>query len=451
MKTYSHDQMAKLAVERGVPGDYLRELRVVGTVLPFKVNNYVVDELIDWSATPDDPIFRLTFPHRDMLPPGVFDQIASLHDTRAPRDVLRKAAADARKSLNPHPGRQLQSNTPRWDGRRLEGLQHKYAETVLLFPSQGQTCHAYCGYCFRWAQFVGDKDLRQAAHGSDDITAYLRAHPQVTDVLLTGGDPMIMRTELLRRWVEPLLAPELERVRTIRFGTKALSYWPYRFTTDPDADDLLRLFERCVAAGRHVAVMAHFSHPRELETAAVRRAMARIRATGAVIRAQAPLVAHVNDRAADWARMWQLLVELGAVPYYMFVERDTGARRYFGVPLARALEIYTAAFRSVSGLARTARGPVMSATPGKVLVDGVATVGGERVFVLRLLQARRPDLVGRPFFAAYDSRAEWFDELRPALGSWFPDSPPARGPDRPEALHLPGIPSAAAAEATTWR
>ncbi|MFD7668184.1 KamA family radical SAM protein [Streptomyces sp. NPDC059788] len=420
MKTYSHGQLATLAADRGMSEDYLRELRVVASVLPFKVNEYVADELIDWSAAPDDPIFRLTFPHRDMLPVATFDRIATLLDSQASRDVLRKAATDARAELNPHPGDQLQFNVPSLNGRRVDGLQHKYDETVLLFPSQGQTCHSYCGYCFRWAQFVGDKELRQAAHDSVGTTAYLRAHPEVTDVLFTGGDPMIMRTELLRRWSEPLLEPGLEHVRTLRFGTKALSYWPYRFTTDPGADDLLRLFERCVAAGKHVAVMAHFSHPQELRTPAVRRAMARIQATGAVIRAQAPLVGHVNDDADAWSRMWQTLVELGAVPYYMFVERDTGARSYFGVPLARALDIYTTAIRGVSGLARTARGPVMSASPGKVLVDGVTSVGGQRVFVLRMLQARRPELVGKPFFAAYDPHAEWFDELRPALGSWFP-------------------------------
>ncbi|MYW99397.1 lysine 2,3-aminomutase [Streptomyces sp. SID8378] len=408
-----------------MPEPYVRDLRVVGSVLPFKVNEYVADELIDWSAAPDDPIFRLTFPHRDMLPPDVFDRMAALVDGDAPRDELRRAAAEAQLELNPHPGGQLEANVPMLDGRRLDGLQHKYAETVLVFPSQGQTCHSYCGYCFRWAQFVSQSSLRQALRDPADLTGYLAQHPEVTDVLFTGGDPMIMRTDVVRRWVEPLLADDARAVRTLRFGTKALSYWPARFTTGPDADDLLRLFEQAVAAGRHVAVMAHFSHPRELETDAVREAVARIRSTGAVIRAQAPLVAHVNDDAAAWARMWQQQVELGIVPYYMFVERDTGARNYFGLPLARALEIYTEAISGVSGLARTARGPVMSAGPGKVMIHGTADVGGERAFVLSFLQARRPDWVGRPFFAAWDEQAQWYDDLKPlsASGTVFPPFP----------------------------
>ena len=423
MKSYSHARLEAMARDRGLPEAYLRDLRVVSSVLPFKVNEYVADELIDWSAAPDDPIFRLTFPHRDMLPPGMYASIAALLEDGAPRDVVRKAAAEAQTQLNPHPGGQLEANVPWLEGRRLDGLQHKYPETVLVFPSQGQTCHAYCGYCFRWAQFVGVAELRQALRDPTDLTDYLATQADVTDVLFTGGDPLIMKTRALRRWVEPLLAPAREAVRTLRFGTKALSYWPNRFVGDGDADDLLRLFEQCTTAGRHVAVMAHFSHPRELETPLVRQALERLRATGAVVRAQAPLVPHVNDHADVWARMWQRQVELGVVPYYMFVERDTGARSYFGVRLANALAIYTDAVRQVSGLARTARGPVMSASLGKVQIDGVASIAGERVFVLRLLQARDPALVGRSFFAAWDPTAEWFDELQPALGSWYPGEP----------------------------
>ena len=146
----------------------------------------------------------------------------------------------------------------------MAGIQHKYAETVLYFPSQGQTCHAYCTYCFRWAQFVGDSDLRFAAPTPTPLVEYLGANPVVSDVLVTGGDPMIMSTTRLRPHIEPLLS--VPTVRTIRFGTKSLAYWPQRFATDEDADDLLRLFEQVVASGRQVAVMAHFSHDRELGT-----------------------------------------------------------------------------------------------------------------------------------------------------------------------------------------
>jgi hypothetical protein len=166
--------------------------------------------------------------------------------------------------------------------------------------------------------------------------------------------------------------------------------------------------------------MAHYSHPRELEPAAAIRAIRRIRDTGAVIRTQAPLIRSVNDDAATWSSMWRAQVRAGMVPYYMFVERDTGPQDYFAVPLARAHEIFRDAYASVSGLCRSVRGPSMSATPGKVCVDGIAEVAGQRVFVLRMLQARDPALVGRPFFAHFDPRAVWLTDLEPAFADRFP-------------------------------
>jgi hypothetical protein len=114
--------------------------------------------------------------------------------------------------------------------------------------------------------------------------------------------------------------------------------------------------------------------------------------------------------------MWRKEVRLGAIPYYMFVERDTGARHYFEVPLATAYEVFREAYSRVSGLARTVRGPSMSATPGKVVVDGIPEIYGCKVFALRFLQARDPSWVGKPFFARFDPSATWFDKLRPALG-----------------------------------
>jgi L-lysine 2,3-aminomutase len=228
-------------------------------------------------------------------------------------------------------------------------------------------------------------------------------------VLVTGGDPMIMSTERLRSHVEPLLT--VDTVRTIRFGTKAVAYWPYRFVSDSDADDLLRLFEQVVASGRSVAVMAHFSHPRELATEVATRAIARIRSTGAVVYCQAPLIRYVNDDARAWSEMWRAELAVGAVPYYMFVERDTGPRDYFQVPLTRAADIFRTAYQDLPGLARTVRGPVMSATPGKVLVDGVERTPDGDFFQLRLIQARDRRLVGRPFRARWSADAAWLSDL----------------------------------------
>ncbi|WP_169775325.1 KamA family radical SAM protein [Streptomonospora alba] len=415
-RAYTTKHLDELTARAGLGEAERLAVRAVATVLPFRVNSYVVDELIDWDAAPADPIYRLVFPQADMLPSSDVSRMADLLRRDASRKEINTAANEIRGRLNPHPAGQMDLNVPTADGTDpLEGMQHKYSETVLFFPKQGQTCHAYCTYCFRWAQFVGEPDLKFASGEIDHLVEYLHHHPEVTSVLFTGGDPMIMGDSVLRRYIEPLLG--VETLESIRIGTKALGYWPQRFTTDPDADDTLRLFEQVVASGKNLAFMAHFSHPNEMAPALVQDAVRRIRDTGAVIRTQAPLIRTINDDSAVWESMWRTHVRHGMVPYYMFVERDTGPQDYFAVPLAEAYEIFRGAFANVSGLARTVRGPSMSATPGKVCIDGVTEVAGEKVFVCHFIQARDPELVGKPFFARYDEKAVWLSDLEPALGA----------------------------------
>jgi KamA family protein len=419
-RAFTVKHLDELTARAGLSSEERLATKAVATVLPFRTNSYVVDELIDWTAAPDDPVYRLVFPQPDMLPAADVARISGLLSSEAPSADVQRAAHDVRMRLNPHPAGQLVLNIPSVGDEPMPGVQHKYPETVLFFPKQGQTCHAYCTYCFRWAQFVGEPDLKMASDDIDRLVSYLADHTEVTSVLITGGDAMIMGEPVLRRYVEPLLDPRLEHLESIRLGTKALAYWPQKFVTDPDADDMLRLFEEVGAAGKTLSFMAHFTHPREMETPMVREAIRRVRATGAVVRTQSPLIRSINDDAETWASMWRTQLRLGLVPYYMFVERDTGPQDYFAVPLARAYDVFRDAYQRVSGLCRTVRGPSMSATPGKVCVDGVTEVAGERVFVLHFIQARKPELVNRPFFAKYDPAAVWLSDLRPAFADRFP-------------------------------
>ncbi|MEI2772052.1 MAG: lysine 2,3-aminomutase [Candidatus Competibacter sp.] len=403
-------QMARLSEELKF------DIEVVGQVLPFKTNNFVVDHLIDWDRAPDDPLFILTFPQREMLLPHHYEDIAKLMKGGADNATIRETANRIRMELNPHPAGQVSHNLPTLEGETLDGMQHKYRETVLFFPRQGQTCHAYCSFCFRWPQFVGLSEFRFASREADRLVAYLQANPQVTDVLFTGGDPLIMSVHHLAEYIEPLLTADLPNLRHIRIGTKALSYWPYKFLADGEAEDLLALFRKIGDCGKHLAIMAHFNHPRELEPEPVRQAIARVRETGAIIRTQSPLLAHINDDPVLWTEMWNTQVDLGCIPYYMFVARDTGAQHYFAVPLVRTWEIFREAYQRVSGLCRTVRGPSMSANPGKIQVLGVSEAQGKQVIVLRFIQGRNPDWIHRPFFAEYDAQATWLSELKPAFG-----------------------------------
>jgi len=396
------------------------EMEVVGNVLPFKTNNYVVEQLIDWDNVPNDPMYVLTFPQKGMLIPEHYDKMASTLRSGADKKEIARIANDIRLQLNPHPAGQMELNVPQLkDGTKLYGMQHKYDETCLFFPSQSQTCHAYCTFCFRWPQFVGMDEMKFAMREGEQLVQYLKEHPEISDVLFTGGDPMIMKASMFSVYTDALLDAKLPNHKTIRIGTKAVSYWPYKFLTDSDADETLKNFEKIVKSGTHLAIMAHFNHLAELSTDPIKEAIKRIRNTGAQIRTQSPLLAHINDDANMWAEMWQKQVSLGCIPYYMFVVRDTGAQQYFGVPLVKAEKIFRTAFRKVSGLARTVRGPSMSATPGKVHVLGVSEINGQKVMALQLLQGRESEWVGVPFFAKYDENAIWLDDLKPAFGERF--------------------------------
>eukprot|EP00171_Calliarthron_tuberculosum_P010451 IDg10451t1 len=322
------------------------------------IESVLKHEVIDWEKAPNDPIFQLTFPQFGMLSQSVVDDMEGLIAAKASRRTIRDTSTVRQSSF---------------------------------FPSESQYCHAYCTYCFRWAQFVGSEDLHFASNDAEKLVKYLHSQPDVTDLLLTGGDPMVLNSKQLGRYLDA--AASVPHLISIRIGSKSLSYWPYKFVTDDDADDMLRLLERTVAKSDSTSTVNGNPNP-QAGTADQARQRRRRSVDEHVARAGAAgpgAILHVC-RARHWAAelLW--------------------------VPLVRALDIYNRAIAANSGLAHTARGPSMSATPGKVHILGDANVGSERVLVLKFLQGRNPEWVGRPFFAKYSETAEWLDDLEPAFG-----------------------------------
>lgn len=403
--------------------DYRQDLKILSIIFPFKVNKYILEELIDWDNWEDDPIFKLVFPNRNMLSENQWSQLSEAYFT-GNKELLKNTALKIWKKLNPHAEGQLDLNVPALNEQKLYGLQHQYQETVLAFPSRGQTCHAYCSFCFRWPQFIGQKELKISLNDTTLLLEYLRTKPLVTDILLTGGDPMVMNFKSFKEYMDPVLnSISNTNIQTIRIGTKSLTYHPFKYTTDKEADKFIKYFEEIVSKGLNLSIMAHFNHPRELQPTVVAEAVKRIRTTGAQVRTQAPLLNNINDDSKLWAEMWRKQVNLNMIPYYMFIARDTGAKQYFEVPLKRAWEIFRDAYRQVSGVCKTVRGPVMSSLPGKIQILGVTETekNGQIVdaFVLRFIQARNPNWVNKPFLAKYNPKAYWINDLEPLYGKKF--------------------------------
>jgi KamA family protein len=411
---YTNTTIDKTPQFMKLPRDKRHELEVLLHVFHFKTNNYVVNELIDWENYANDPIFTLNFPRKEMLDENEFNLLSQLIKNRSAGEVIDNYASKIKSQLKPRHPPQATNLLQLSEPGGITGLYHQYPQTLLAFTAGAKTCHAYCMYCYRWMAFAFD-DI-QFNYCEPHVPAeYLRSHPDISDVLFTGGDALHMTATELKRYITPLL--EIDSVRTIRLGTRILTWWPYRFVTDHDADELLAFFEFIIAKGKHLALMAHISHPRELMTNAVQQAIRRIRSTGAVIRCQCPVVKRLNDSKVVWIALLQREMLLGLIPYYMFITSSKTSNPVFTIPLATALQIYQDAQRALSGLAKTLRGPVMTNGPFKILIDGIADIDNEKVFVLKILQSSDANLIGKILFAQHDDTALDFDQLKPALGS----------------------------------
>ncbi len=412
--TYNAKNFRKIEYLRYLPEDVKKEIDIVSKVIPFKTNNYVVDYLIDWENYQDDPVYILNFPNKNMLLEEQYDRVKHAVENNYEKQDLYRVINDVRMEMNPHPANQA-SNVPKLGDLELTGMQHKYRDVVLFFPSQGQTCHAHCTFCFRWPQFTKELDLKFAMREIDQAAEYIRQNEEVSEILFTGGDPMIMSPATISKYVDYLIEAKIPNLKTIRFGTKSLTYWPFTFIPEynPEGQEMLDMFRRIVDNGYHLAFMAHFNHYQEMDNEVVQKAIFNIRQTGAEIRTQAPVLDHINNDYRVWAKMWKDQVNLGMIPYYMFIERETGPFDYFNVPMAEVYNMYQKAAIETGSFAKTVTAPVMSAAMGKVQILGVVDnpADGKKYFMMQYVRHRDYRQTFKPFFMHYDPKATWVSQL----------------------------------------
>lgn len=341
-----------------LPPDERDALRQVTDRYPFRANEYYLS-LID-REDPDDPIRQIVVPHPDeLIDWGDLDASEESRYTRTP------------------------------------GLQHKYGETALFLVSD--VCGGICRFCFRKRGFM-DTEARLPGD-LDQAVDYVRGHPELTNVLLTGGDPLLLPTARLESLVARLR--DIPHVRIIRIGTKMAAYNPFRILNDPGLADMIARHSR---PDRRIYVMTHFNHPRELTEPAV-TAVDRLLRSGAVVASQTPILRGVNDKAATLSELFRRLSFAGAAPYYVFLCRPTAGNRRFTVPVERAYDLFQEAIRGCSGLAKRAR-LVMSHATGKIEVAGRTE---DQVF-FRYHRAADPSRESG--FLVYRSNPEalWFDD-----------------------------------------
>jgi KamA family protein len=343
----------------GLTSEERRRLEPVAERYVFRLNTYY-NELINWDD-PDDPLRHLVVPRE-----------SELNDW---------GELDASKESNYTP---------------VRGCQHKYSDTALLLVNE--VCGAYCRYCFRKRLFMNDNDDASIDHSRG--LAYIQEHEEITNVLLTGGDPLIMATRRLEKIVSDVAA--VPHVRIIRIGSKMTAFNPFRVIDDPSLLDMIR--EYC-AGGTQIYIMNHFDHPREL-TADARRAIRMLKDAGAETVNQCPIVRGVNDTPQTFAALFRELSVIGCPQYYVFQGRPTAGNEPYEVPIVEGFQIFTDANRRVSGLAKRARF-AMSHETGKIEIFGV----DDRHIYMKYHRAHRKADYGRMVIARRDDAAYWLDQL----------------------------------------
>lgn len=280
---------------------------------------------------------------------------------------------------------------------RMPGLQHKYAQTALLLTTN--RCSMYCRHCFR-KRLIGlpsEEVLRRFG----DAARYVQEHREIRNVLLSGGDPLILSTRLISKFLERL--SEIPHLNFVRIGSRVPVTFPERILTDPD---LLLVLHRFSRKFHRLYVVTHFNHPREV-TAESTDAVDRLISAGLVLINQTILLRGVNDDPVVLADLQSRLAKIGISPYYVFQCRPVKrVKRRFQVPLKRGYDIVESAKRMLDGPSKRFR-YVLSHKTGKVEILGI--VGNE--IYLKYHQARDPGNIGRFFKRRLVRDAGWLDDL----------------------------------------
>lgn len=394
-KSYNYKLFKESPFYEKLPLEEQETLSILTQIFHFKVNSYVLEFLIDWDNIPNDSMYRLAFPKKEMLDTEDFQLLKNLVATKADPNLFRAFADSLKTKMYPKVVYDEKCLPKLNDGTVLQGAYKSFANLIALFPSaMVRTCHAYCSYCYRWITF-GDTELQNTSSYTDPSypVDYLKAHPEITDVYFTGADPMTLGIKMFKKYLEPVL--EVESVKVIHVTTKSLAWWPFKYTTDPDAEELFAFLKQIIEKGIRFNFYGHFSHFKELEHPAVALAVQKILATGATIRSQAPLVKGVNDSAEIWAKMWTKQIALGIIPFYMFMESDHNQESCFRIQPKEALEIFRNAKKRIPTIATTVTGPVYMNNIHRIVLDDVIKVDEKEFYVHRYLQSPYSEKEGK--------------------------------------------------------
>ncbi len=243
---------------------------------------------------------------------------------------------------------------------KMSRLQYKYQETALILATN--KCAMYCRYCFR-KRFVGLK-TKETILRFEDAAAYIKRHEHINNVLISGGDPLVLKNKVIEQILSIL--SELPQIRFIRFGSRAPVTFPSRF----EDDELLEILSRNSRPDRRIYIVTQFNHPNEITRQSI-KAVDNLIKSGIILNNQTVLLKGVNNNPMTLANLLNRLVSIGVNPYYVFQGRPVKRVKHnFQVPLCKGIEIVEKAKAHCNGHSKRFR-YIMSHKTGKIEILGI--------------------------------------------------------------------------------
>ncbi len=402
---------------------YIEERELFIDVYRFMATKHVLNS-INWDNFEKDSIFQLVFPQPGMINAETVKRYIEAKDETEKQLVVE----DHRTKTNPHDGKQ-KLNHPwfvNYEGEveMLKGSQHKYPPCQLIFDKSTQDCFAFCNYCFRHAQVRGDEDMF-IQEDINQVHEYLARHPEVSDVLITGGDAGYLTYERLEKYAIPFIENEkLLHIKTLRIGSRALTFDPEMILSNKFKKHL-ELFRKLKRNGIQVVWMSHFSTPREVLNPATIAAINRLKYHEVTVKSQSPIMKHISlfldnngkvdidSSAQNWIDLWNIFAMVGVGFHSMYCARPTGEHHYFTTPLADIDRVFSKVYQELASINRPSRYITMTSSAGKISLMGTTEIKGEKLFVLKFNEGRNMNWLDRVYLAKFDENENTIANLKP--------------------------------------
>jgi len=281
---------------------------------------------------------------------------------------------------------------------KMDGLQHKYQQTVLILSTN--RCSAYCRFCFR-KRLVG-LGSTEILKRFDEAVRYIKENIQITNVLISGGDSLILSTEIIEIFLKKLT--EIKHLRFIRFGSRIPIAFPKRISDDLK---LLKLLKKYSTKNKRLYVVTHFNHPNEITKDSINAIDCLIN-SNVIISNQTVLMKGVNDDPKVLAELMNQLTSIGVVPYYVFQCRPVSrVKHHFQIPIYKGYNIVEDAKKLLNGHAKRFK-YAMSHKTGKIEIVGV----DNKYLYFKYQQAKDPKNLGKFFKKKIDRKAGWLDDFK---------------------------------------